>query len=75
MLEVELRICQRLAKEFGLSVQEIQRIERSQFKNVTKLMRTFSGKAFGIPYLGEFAVQPNKERYLEQCRINNKVEE
>lgn len=75
MLDVEDRICQRLAKEFGLDVREIQRIERSQFKQVTNCFRSFEGKAFAIPYLGEFAVLPNKERYLEVCRMSKEIEE
>jgi hypothetical protein len=74
MLETELRICQRIAKEYNLDVQEVIRIQRSQFKNVAKLIRAYEGKAFALPYLGEFCMLPKKERYLEVCRENNKVE-
>lgn len=72
MLDVEERICQKLAKEYGLSVREIKRIERSQYKQVTKTFNEKKGKAFAVPYLGEFDVIPERGKILEN---KNKVEE
>jgi hypothetical protein len=72
MLDVEERICQKLAKIYGLSPIEIKRIERSQFKQVTRTFNEKQGKAFAIPYLGEFDVIPARGLILEN---KNKVEE
>lgn len=74
MLDVEERICQKIAKEFNLSPAEVRTIHRSQYRQITKTMRAFEGYAFALPYIGEFSVIPKMERYLEVCRINNKVE-
>lgn len=78
MLDIEDRICQKLAKEFGLPVEEIRAIQRSQFKQVKKTIQEFDGKCFAIPYLGEFQFKDSEgiQRYLEVCRNikNNKVE-
>lgn len=71
MLDIEERICQRLAKEFGLDSREIKKIQRSQFKQVTNTFRKKDGSAFTLPYIGEFSVIPNQEyKFVE----NNKVE-
>lgn len=72
MLEVEERLCQKLAKIYGLPVREIKRIQRSQYKQVTKTFNEKQGKAFAVPYLGEFDVIPKRGKILEN---KNKVED
>lgn len=70
MIDIEEKLCQRIAKEFGLDAKEVMRIQRSQFRQAYKTIKSFEGKCFALPYIGEFSVLPNKERYLEVCRYN-----
>lgn len=74
MLDVELRICQKIAKEFGLDPMEVQRIQRSQFKTVANCFRAKEGAAYTVIGLGEFLLRRGKEKWYERDYDESELE-
>jgi hypothetical protein len=73
MIDVEKRLCQKLAKQFDLPVSEVIKIQRSQFKQLAETFRAKEGKAFSIPYLGEFSIKKTQaHKFIENINTVEK---
>ncbi len=61
-------IIDNLAQEFNLQPHIVEKIVKSQFKYVSKIMREKKLEAVRLHYLGVFAIKPSRLKYL----IDNK---
>tara|TARA_R100000951_G_C2632791_1_gene178262 strand:+ start:874 stop:1092 length:219 start_codon:yes stop_codon:yes gene_type:complete len=61
-------ITDKLAKDFNLQPHIVEKIVKSQFKYVSKIMREKKLEAVRLHYLGVFAIKPSRLKYL----IDNK---
>lgn len=57
-------IITKLAREYKLSPNTVERIVKSQFRYVTHVMRSKTLDPVRLHYLGVFAVKPNRLKYL-----------
>ena len=54
----------KLAEQFNMQPHIVERIVKSQFKYVSKIMRDKKLEAVRLHYLGVFAIKPSRLKYL-----------
>lgn len=59
-------IYKKLSDKYDLSVADIERVCRYQFKNVRDEIKSNNLRTIQLPFLGKFAVKPRRKKHVDE---------